>query len=354
MTGSVVAVDLGGTKTSAALVTATGVVSGTRTVPTPARAGPSAVLETVAELVDRVATDATAPVRAVGVGSAGLVDVNSGTIVSATDAMPGWAGTALAEELVSRLSDKRGHALRLHVQNDVDAHAAGEAWKGAGRGRRCVLMVTVGTGVGASVVLDGTPRYGAHWGAGEIGHVPTPGAEGLRCPCGRLGHLEAVAAGAAVARRYQALTGIVVDGKQVVARSRQGDATAARLVTEAATALGRALAGQITVVDPDVVVIGGGFASAGPLWWAPMVDTVRAELIPVLQTIEIVPASLGADAALLGAARAAHHLLSQDAAQQGEDQRPNAQPPRTSDAATTGAPLPRHVIHENESETSTP
>lgn len=195
------------------------------------------------------------------------------------------------------------------MQNDVDAHAAGEAWQGAGRGRPCMLMVTVGTGVGAAVVLDGTPRYGSHWACGEIGHMPTPGAEGLRCPCGQTGHLEAVAAGTAIARRYQRVTGLALDGRQVVARGQQGDATAARMVTEAAAALGRALAGQITVLDPDLVVIGGGLADAGPSWWEPMTATVRAELIPILQGIDIVPAALGANAALLGAARAAQQLL---------------------------------------------
>lgn len=346
--GSVVAVDLGGTKTTAALVTPTGAISARHTVPTPAAAGPSAVLDAVAEVVDHVSTEATAPVRKVGVGSAGLVDVDTGTIVSATNAMPGWAGTALGAELVARLRSRWGHSVRVHVQNDVDAHATGEAWKGAARGRSCVLMVTVGTGVGASLVLDGKPRYGAHWGAGEIGHVPTPRAEGLRCACGRLGHLEAVAAGTAVARRYQASTGIVADGEQVVALSLRGDVTATRMVTDAAVALGQAIAGQVTVLDPDIVVIGGGFANAGPLWWAAMDDTVRSELVPVLQAVEIVPTSLGADAALLGAARAAQDLLSQDA-EPGTARRPSA-PPRPTSAASAGQSSPRDGIHDHDSE----
>lgn len=302
------AVDLGGTKTTAACVSAAGEVRGARTVTTPAADGPRAVLDAVVTLIGQVTAAEPTPITAVGIGTAGLVDVDRGVIVSATDAMPGWAGTTVAGHVSSQLAADWGHPVAVHVQNDVDAHAAGEAWKGAGCGRRCMLMVTVGTGVGASVVLDGTPRYGSHWGGGEIGHMPTPGAEGLRCGCGRLGHLEAVAAGPAVAQRYRQLTGQSVDGREVVARSRHGDATAVRLVTESATALGRALAGQITVLDPDVVVIGGGFAAAGRQWWRSMLATVQAELIPVLQRVAIVPAALGADAALLGAARAAQQL----------------------------------------------
>lgn len=96
----VVAVDLGGTKTRAALVTATGAVLDARTVATPAAAGPAAVLNTVAELVDQVVARQPQPIRALGVGTAGLVDVSSGIVVSATEAMPGWAGTRVADELV--------------------------------------------------------------------------------------------------------------------------------------------------------------------------------------------------------------------------------------------------------------
>lgn len=112
-----------------------------------------------------------------------------------------------------------------------------------------------------------------------------------------------------MARRYAALVGEDVDGREVVARAASGDAVATGLITEAAVALGRALAGVITVLDPDVVVIGGGFAAAGQSWWDAVQQSARAELIPILHAVPIVPALLGERAALLGAARSAQALV---------------------------------------------
>lgn len=305
----VAAVDLGGTKTTAALVAADGEIVSRRTVPTPAAAGPAAVLDVVVDLIDQVAAavpdGGAEPPGAVGIGAAGLIDVDHGTVVSATDTFPGWPGTAVGPEVSARLEVRWGRTVAVHVQNDVDAHGAGEAWRGAGQGCRSVLLVTVGTGIGASVLLDGAPRHGAHWGGGEIGHVPVPGAEGLRCPCGRIGHLEAVAAGAAVARRYREQTGVDLAGRQVVERAGARDHIASALVQQAGEALGRALAGQVTVLDPELIILGGGFTGAGPLWWQSVEQTLRAELVDLLADVPMVPAQLGADAALLGAARSA-------------------------------------------------
>ena len=175
----VIGVDLGGTKTAAAAVSRDGGVGPLRTVPTPAQAGPGPILDAVAGLVREVAAGAGGPVLGLGVGTAGVVDVTTGTIVSATDAIAGWTGTDVAGGLRGRLADLALGG--VHVENDVDAHAAGEAWRGAAAGLPSVLMVAVGTGVGGAVVLDGRPLRGAHHVAGEIGHLPTPGAEGLRC-----------------------------------------------------------------------------------------------------------------------------------------------------------------------------
>ncbi|MPV37487.1 ROK family protein [Georgenia subflava] len=307
---AVVGVDLGGTKTAAAVVDPEGRVGPVRTVPTPAHAGPEAILDAVAELVRTVAVDAPAAVRAVGVGTAGVVDVTTGTIVSATDAITGWTGTAVAAGLRRRLTATLGE-VPVFVENDVDAHAAGEAWLGAGAGRDIVLMVAVGTGVGGAVVLDGRPLRGAHHVAGEIGHVPTPGAEGLRCTCGRTGHLEALGAGPALHRHYLALGGDPAspDTRDVVARAGGGDELAARAVRESAAAVGRAAAAVVTVLDPAVVVVGGGMAGAGPMWWTAMEESLRAELIAPLADLPVVPAALGGSAAVVGAARGAWQLL---------------------------------------------
>lgn len=306
----VVGVDLGGTKTAAALVDPAGVAGPVLRSPTPAAAGPDAVLDVVAQLVLDVLKGAghdVADLAAVGIGTAGVVDASRGVIVSATDSLPGWAGTDVAGGVAQRL---RAHGARplVVVENDVDAHAAGEAWLGAAASVPVAFMVAVGTGVGGAVVLDGRPLRGAHHLAGEIGHVPVPGAEGLRCGCGRDGHVESIGSGPALHRLFLAHGGdpTCADTRDVVARAAAGDPIALRAVRDSATAVGRAVAGVVTVLDPDVVVVGGGLAEAGPVWWQPMEAALRAEVVDPLAALPIVPAKLGQLAAIVGAARRAH------------------------------------------------
>lgn len=293
-----IGVDLGGTKTAAALVGDDGSLSEIITAPTPSSTGPDAVLDTVADLVGRLWRD---DVVGLGVGTAGVVDATRGTIISATETFASWVGTDLVAGLRSRLG--LGADTPVEIRNDVDAHALGEHWLGAGQGHESMLMVAVGTGVGGAVIVDGALRTGAHHVAGEMGHVPTPGADDLRCACGRLGHLEAIAAGPAIERRYAALSGAALSGREIMARAESGEPVALEVVQGAAVGLAKAICGLVTVLDPGCVVVGGGVALAGEVWWNPLLATCRADLIDALADIDILPARLGTSAALLGAAR---------------------------------------------------
>ncbi|WP_167148369.1 ROK family protein [Actinomyces sp. ZJ308] len=311
----VVGLDLGGTKMAAALVDVNGALQGpVASCPTPAHDGPIAMLDAVSSLVHKVAESGThhdpgraVPIAAVGIGTAGVVDVEHGTILSATDAITGWAGTRVATGVQERLAAAGLGTLPVHVENDVDAYAAGEAWLGAGTGAEVVLMVAVGTGVGGALVIEGATRRGAHHVAGEIGHVPVPGAQGEPCTCGRPGHLEGIAAGPQIHRRYLAKGGDpdVPDAREVERRAAAGDDIAQEVYRDSAACLGRALAGLVTVIDPDVVVVSGGLARAGDLWWEPLRQTFAAEVIDPLTPIRIVPATLGTTAPIVGAARGA-------------------------------------------------
>lgn len=307
-----VAIDLGGTKIAAAVVDAENNLGPVHRVPTPAADGPEATLDAVAAAVVVVAGGRQ--VSAVGIGTAGAVDTD-GVIVSATRTLPGWTGTDVASGIRARLEPVTGRVV-VAVENDVDAHARGEAVQGAAAGGGTAIVVAVGTGVGACVLLDGKPLRGAHHHAGEFGHVPTPGAELLECTCGRAGHLEAIAAGPAIYRRYVDLAGDpqCVDAREVVARAGEGDVVALQVVRDAGEALGRGLAGIATMLDPRVIVVGGGVAVPGGIWWESVERSFRRELVDVLAGIELQIATLGPEAALVGAGVLARRALNKEAA----------------------------------------
>ncbi|MGN9766387.1 ROK family protein [Micromonospora sp. SD12] len=295
---AVAALDIGGTKTAAALVTGQGLVLDRITAATPGRAGASAVLATAADLVHRLRARAPGTrVRALGVGSAGVVDSRTGRVLSATDVLTGWAGTDLA----GRLRELTG--LPVAVINDVHAHALGEARHGPAAGHETMLFVAVGTGIGASFVVGGGVLAGAHSAAGHAGHQPSPYAGSLPCTCGRLGHLEAIAAGPGLAEEYARRTGRPVDDlRSVAARAEGGDDTAREVVRLGGAAVGSAVGGLVNVLDPHAVVVGGGVTGLGEPWWRALRDAVRRETLPGLADVPVLASTLGADAPLLGAA----------------------------------------------------
>ncbi|WP_349867343.1 ROK family protein [Leifsonia sp. WHRI 6310E] len=301
--GYAVGVDLGGTKTAAGLVAADGSVLLRREAPTPAAEGPEAVLATVIGLAAEVIAAAPsahasdAPLIGVGIGAAGVVDPRTRTVLSATDTLPGWAGTRIGAEAESALG------LPVAVDNDVRAHALGEARYGAGRGRSTVLLIAAGTGVGGALIVGGVPLVGASSAAGHFGHMPAVEAQGLPCTCGRQGHVETIAAGPAIHAAYLRRGGQepVADARAVFALAETGDPLALSVVEIAGRALGRAIGGLLNALDPDVVVVGGGLSQTSELWWGPLRDGVAAEAIDLVRDRAVVPAALGTAAALAGA-----------------------------------------------------
>jgi len=290
----VAGIDIGGTKTSGALVAADGKVLARATRVTPARAGSAAMAETAALLVEELADDTGVRPDAVGVGAAGVVDPQSGAIRAASDMFVDWAGFPLGERLGDRLE------LEVRVENDVNAFLLGETAWGSGRGSD-VLGVMLGTGVGGALVLDGALRHGPYGAAGEIGH--TPGYSDLVCTCGRTGHLETLASGTSISRRYAAATGEVVVSARVVAdRARTGDPVAKAVFDDAGRAVALACISAATLVDVPLAVVGGGVASAWDLL-APAVEATLLTDPPVSGApLRIVPGTLRGDAVVLGAA----------------------------------------------------
>lgn len=303
-----IGVDLGGTKTAAGVVSASGEVLFSETIGTLNRDGGEAILDATAALVSGLVARARAQgleVSGVGVGSAGVIDAGSGTVVSATDAILGWAGTELTAGLAGRLGLAAGS---VRAVNDVHAHALGEAWTGAAAGTASSLLVAFGTGVGGSFVLAGSPVLGHRYVAGHVGHIASPFAysrgRALACVCGRAGHVEAVASGPAIREAYLRLGGSpeVPDTRAVFALANDGDAAAAAAISDAAAAAGQAVGGLANVLDPELVVVTGGLADAGELWWTPMETALRSELLAPLADLPVRRAALGNTAAVIGAA----------------------------------------------------
>ncbi|MGP3936209.1 ROK family protein [Nonomuraea sp. KM88] len=288
-------IDIGGTKIAAGLVTPEGTVLRRAYAPTPAAQGPGAVVRAAARLARELGLDG---VTCAGVGTAGVVDPAGRKIAGATDAIRDWAGTPLAQLLETELD------LPVLVRNDVHAFLAGEL---AGSPRRAALAVTVGTGIGGALALDGRVVTGVRGAAGHVGHVPVPEAAGLACSCGAEGHVEAVASGPAMtaALDRERGRGLRADLRRVVRAAGEGDADALGVLARGGRALGRALAGVVNVWDPDVVILGGGVLAAGELYLAPLRAALAAGVLPVLTDVPVVTARLGDDAVLVGAAAAA-------------------------------------------------
>lgn len=291
-----IGIDIGGTKIAGGLVDHSGRLLSDVTIrPTPARAGAAAILEAVGAMIQDLLAQGREPIQGIGVGSAGVID-ESGVVASATDLLPGWSGTDIPAGL-SRFG------LPVAVINDVHAFGYGEAWTGAARGHQDVLAVAVGTGIGGVILADGRPVRGRTGTAGSIGHIDSPHATGLTCSCGQSGHLEAVASGPALEANYRRRSGESLPLPEISLRAREGDTAAQAVLELAATSLGRTLAGITNILDPGVIVIGGGVAGLGGEYLAGIMAEVHRSALPRPSDITIRAGKLGNSANVLGAAR---------------------------------------------------
>lgn len=299
-----IGVDVGGTKIAAGLVGPDGSVRFARTCPTPAQAGPRAVLDAVRDAAEGVRTAAAGPVAGIGVGAPGVVDASAGTVLSSTALLSGWAGTPIRAYLRAAFP-----GLAVAVDNDVNAMALGELRFGAASGLDSVLYVSVGTGIGGAYAIEGRLVRGAHHAAGEIGHLVASGSR--TCSCGGTGHVESVASGPAIEAAYAEACGASgpagvsaerVGLREIVQRADAGDVVAAAAITGAAEVLGTVLGGLTCAFDPEAVVLGGGVAGIGAHFTAPLDRALRRGLLPTMAELPLLRAALGTNAPLVGAA----------------------------------------------------
>jgi len=296
MTDRILALDVGGTKIAAGLVDRDGTLLHRRQRPTP-EGDAEAVWAAVESVLTEMLTETDGTVAAVGVASAGPVDIPGGTVspinISAWRRFP----------IVERVADVTGVPVRLG--GDGLCMALGEWWCGAGRGTQFMLGMVVSTGIGGGLVLDGAPYHGRTGNAGHVGHVVVE-PDGAPCACGGRGCVETVASGphlALWARAHGWQTSADADAKALAEAAERGDPVGVRAFRRGAGAVAATIASVAAVCDLDLVVVGGGVAKAGAVLFDPLREALSTYAgLDFIRDLKVLPAALGGDAGLVGAA----------------------------------------------------
>ncbi|MEO7234825.1 MAG: ROK family protein [Lapillicoccus sp.] len=288
--------DIGGTKIAAARADRDGSLSSpVQQSPTPSTAGAASVVEATITLLQNLQDSHD---QAVVVATAGVVDTVSGTVQAATSSIRGWAETPLAALVGEALG------LRTWVLGDGNAFGVGIA---AERGVKNLVTLIAGTGIGGSLVIDGAPLLGTHHAGGHFGHIVSPPATGLACPCGRYGHLEAVASGTGILAWYHANGGDPNVASSLELTRRPHDEVAQTALVTGGSALGAAAGALANALDPDMVAVCGSVARAGGTWESALRGAYIDTLMPALSQTPITIEAQGPETALRGAA---HYALS--------------------------------------------
>lgn len=305
-----IGIDVGGTKVLGGVVSPTGEILATARRDTP-REGGKALTQTIADVATELSSKY--PVDSIGVSAAGFISSDRQTIL-ATPNIAGWNGVNLVNELTQIIGK------RIVLENDANAAAWGEFKFGAGRGRRDLMMLTLGTGVGGGLILEGSVFRGAFGIGAELGHIRLV-PDGHLCGCGVRGCLEQYASGSALMRHAREAINASPDlarnllargdgtleglkGHHITEAARDEDPVALAAFNTMASYLGAGIATLCTVIDPSCIVLGGGVIDAGEIFLAPT-RKAALSLIPFSGKHpypEIVPAELGNNAGLVGVA----------------------------------------------------
>ena len=288
----VIGVDLGGTKIAAGIVDRSGNVASLREVATPTASED----EVVGAIGDAVAGLVGDGVAAIGLGVPSTIDQAAGTAVSSVN-------IPLTDVPLRALLAER-FGLPCGIDNDANAAAIGEWQAGAGRGTRHMIMLTLGTGVGGGLILDGRPYRGALGAAAELGHIVIE-HDGRPCQgtCTGRGHLEAYATGLAAAADAQAVFGPDADARTLLDRAHEGDEQALDILHRMGRRLGSAFGSFVNTFNPELIVVGGGWGeAAGEFLLEPAREVMlRESLPPGRELVRVVQATLGSDAGVVGA-----------------------------------------------------
>jgi glucokinase len=302
------AADLGGTHLRAAIVDESGKIHARFKQSTPQGSDPNEIVSAVVRAVREIGVDAK-ELKAVSLVVPGTVKVEEGTVVKAPN-LPYLDGYPLATALTNELG------LPAILENDANAAAVGEMWQGAARGCRTIICVTLGTGVGGGIILNGELWRGVDGAAAEIGHMCVDPFGGVACTCGSRGCLEVFASATAIVRMTREASPRYPDSvlhasdnltaETIFAAGLEGDELALEIFRRMGVYLGIGLANLINILNPEMIVIGGGVVNGWDLFAKDMMQQVEERAFPLLAArVKIERAKCGDDAGLLGAARLA-------------------------------------------------
>lgn len=306
-----IGVDVGGTNVKIALVDSNGKIGYSNTIPTRAEMGYEYTINNMKQAIRDLLTEtklSAKDIEGIGFGLPGQVDFKSGIVRLITN-IPGWVEIPLAKMIEDEFH------IPTRIDNDVRCAALGELNFGAGKGCQNLICITVGTGIGSGLIINGKLVRGASNAAGEIGHIKLQMHDGPICGCGDTGCLEAFASGPAIVAMAEEY---ILGGKStkyremangnditpfiVAEAAKAGDAVAKRIFTRMGEYIGIGMASVVNLLNPEKIIIGGGVADAGDILLNPLQETIKNRAMKIAgETVEVVPAQLGNTAGVIGA-----------------------------------------------------
>ncbi|WP_353893815.1 ROK family glucokinase [Proteinivorax hydrogeniformans] len=305
-----IGIDLGGTNIACALVE-DGKLLHKVSIPTRAKEGKEYVFNAIFEAIESILAQTNTSkeeVEGIGIGVPGLVDIDRGVVKLAPNLF--WEHVPVKEIIEKKFK------LPVAVDNDANAAALGEVLNGAGKGNNDVVCITIGTGIGSGLIINGKIHHGLNGGAGEFGHV-TVKEDGPLCNCGNQGCLETLTSATAIANegmkilkasKTSILAQFVTEGqplgaKEVFLAAEKGDKECKEVIEQACKSLGMALANVVNLLNPQQIIVGGGVSHAGDALFRPLTKWINHYSLDILnKDLSVDPAQLGNDAGIVGAA----------------------------------------------------
>ncbi len=308
--GNRIGIDVGGTNVKIALVNEKGSIIYSNSIPTRAEMGYEYTINNMKEAIGDLLKETKSSakdIEGMGFGFPGQIDCQKG-IVRLAPNIPGWVDVPIAEIM------EKEFGIPTRVDNDVRCAALGELNFGAGIGCENLICITVGTGIGSGLIINGKLVRGASNAAGEIGHIKLDMTGGPLCGCGDRGCLEAFASGPSIvamaeeyikggkSTKYRELANPEITPYIVSEAAKQGDPVAQRIFAIVGEYIGIGLASVVNLLNPEKIIIGGGVAAAGDILMTPIKETLVKRAMKIAgSTVEVVPAELGNTAGVIGA-----------------------------------------------------